>query len=202
VVLTLIEEEETIGHSGSENPSLREDVNRGGRPTDYRPEFAEAARKYSLLGVTNKRIGELLGVTRQTVDNWLRDIPEFREAIFDGRDRADAEIAASMYRRAKGYDVRVVRREVSRRTDKKGELIEEHTRVIETTTHFPPEPGIGAKWLMLRHPEWQTSGERPLTVDDILAIAEAARAEQARRQFDLAEFGQDENGEDPAARPN
>ncbi len=194
--LTIAEEKTVKGHSG------KIPTNRGGRPTDYRPEFAEQGRKFSLLGANNDRIAELLGVATSTFDLWLHDIDEFREAIFDGRARADAVVAESFYRRAVGYDIKITRREISRSVGADGkEAGETQTKVTETTQHIPADVGAAEKWLRWRG-HMQLPDERPLTLGDILAIADAARAEEARRIFDPSEFGQIADRGGSAARPN
>ena len=53
-------------------------MNPDGRPTAYKPDFCEQARKYCLLGATNEELGELFGVTRRTIDNWIAGSPTSR----------------------------------------------------------------------------------------------------------------------------
>lgn len=73
---------------------------KGGRPSSYRPEYAEQARKLCLLGATNPEMAQFFGVATSTVSKWLDEIPEFSDALKSGRAGADMEVASSLYRKA------------------------------------------------------------------------------------------------------
>lgn len=76
-----------------------------GRPTDYKPEFAEQAFKLCLLGATDKQLADFFGVVEQTINNWKLDHPDFLESLQKGKEVADAEVAHSLYKRATGMTV-------------------------------------------------------------------------------------------------
>lgn len=78
-------------------------VHKGGRPSKYREEFPSMAFKYCLLGADNKMLARLFGVVESTIDKWIAEIPEFSGAVKDGRVEADANVANSLYFKAKGY---------------------------------------------------------------------------------------------------
>jgi hypothetical protein len=42
-----------------------------GQPTSYKPEYAELAHNYCLLGATNEARAGFFGVTRRTIQNWI-----------------------------------------------------------------------------------------------------------------------------------
>ncbi len=42
------------------------------RPTDYKPEYAELARNYCLLGATEEELGGFFGVSDRTIRNWKK----------------------------------------------------------------------------------------------------------------------------------
>ena len=48
-----------------------------GRPTLYKPENAELARKFCMLGATNEDLARCFEVSRSTIDHWIDTIPEF-----------------------------------------------------------------------------------------------------------------------------
>ncbi len=56
-----------------------------GRPTAYKPEFAEQARKLCQLGATDIDLADFFGVTDRTVRGWQNAHAEFKEAIGHGR---------------------------------------------------------------------------------------------------------------------
>ena len=75
--------------------------NAGGRPPLYSNGFAPIAYKICLLGATLERLADLFGVSVETLYKWRDKYPEFSEALRQGKDMADAEVANSLYQRAK-----------------------------------------------------------------------------------------------------
>lgn len=57
---------------------------RRGRPTDYLPEFCEAARDSMALGFSKTATAGKLGVSKQTFSNWCEAHPEFLAAVKEG----------------------------------------------------------------------------------------------------------------------
>lgn len=117
-----------------------------GRPTKWRPEFVELAFKFCLMGATDKRLGEFFDVNELTINRWKVEYPEFCKSIFDGREKADADIAHSLYHRAKGYsheedDIRTV----ALGGNQGSELV-----VTRTVKHYPPDTAAASLWLRNR----------------------------------------------------
>ena len=75
-----------------------------GRPTKYKDEYADQAFKFCLLGATNDQLAQMFDVGITTIERWIDAHEEFRGAIRKGKHVADAEIASSLYHRAKGYE--------------------------------------------------------------------------------------------------
>lgn len=78
-----------------------------GRPTDYLPEYCDLAFKYSLLGATDKTLADFFGKSESTINLWKKEHPDFSESISRGKDKADAEVAASLFKRAVGFTHKV-----------------------------------------------------------------------------------------------
>lgn len=117
-----------------------------GRPTSYRPEFAEQAYKLALLGMTDRQMANFFEVNEDTVHEWKKRHREFSESLIKGRDIADADIAVSLYQRAKGYehpedDIRVV----SLGGNAGSEIV-----ITPTIKRYPPDTGAAALWLSNR----------------------------------------------------
>ena len=74
-----------------------------GRPSLYKPEFAEQAYGLCLAGATNQELADGFDVGHSTIDNWLRKHPEFAQAVRSGRSLADGKVAHGLYSRAVGY---------------------------------------------------------------------------------------------------
>lgn len=128
-----------------------------GRPSSYRPEYADQAMKYALLGANHERMADLFGVAKSTFDLWIANIPEFSDALKEGKDWADANVAKSLYHRALGYshpevDIKVIN----------GKIIQ--TPLIK---HYPPDTGAATLWLKNRQPGiWRDKVENVLTGAD------------------------------------
>lgn len=115
----------------------KKDKHPGGRPTDYREEYNEQAEKLCLLGATDKELADFFEVSEQTINAWKQQFPEFLESIKNGKQRADANVAKSLYKRALGYshpdvDIRVV----------SGEIVQ-----TPLTKHYPPDTEAAKHWL-------------------------------------------------------
>lgn len=113
------------------------------RPTDYRQEYAEQARKLCLLGFTDKQLADFFDVNESTITRWKQKYPEFRTSIKKGKVVADAQVVDSLYNRATGIEVT----EVEVRDDGKKKI----KRV--TKKHIPPDTTAQIFWLKNRQPE-------------------------------------------------
>lgn len=75
---------------------------RRGRPTKFRPEFVEQARKLCLLGLTDGELADFFGVDEATIHRWKHTHKDFCESISTGKMLADSDVADSLYRSAVG----------------------------------------------------------------------------------------------------
>lgn len=116
-----------------------------GRPTAYKPEFAARATGLALLGLTNAEMGERFGVDEKTIEGWLRDVPEFSGAVYDGREGIDIEVVAAMAKAARGYE----HPEDDIRTVSIGDGMSE-IRITPTTKRYPPNYNFANLWLANR----------------------------------------------------
>lgn len=145
-----------------------------GRPTAYRPEYAEQARKLCLLGATDADLARFFGVSEQTVNAWKAAQPEFLESLKAGKEEADARVAHSLYRRALGYSHKAVKiMSVPRGAELGSEIV--HEEYIE---RYPPDTTAGIFWLKNRRPEqWrdkqQVEHSGVLKLEDIAAASRA-----------------------------
>ncbi len=114
-----------------------------GRPTLYEPGFAELTFKLCLLGATMAQIADIFKINSQTLYSWQQKYPDFAAALDSGRLCADAEIAAALYHRAKGYSHK----------DTKVALSEGAFVSIEVDKHYPPDTMAAKIWLHNRQPD-------------------------------------------------
>lgn len=113
-----------------------------GRPSKYRSEFAEQARKLCLLGATDKELADFFGISTGTLDNWKNEYPEFLSSLKEGKDLADAVVAEKLFKRATGYEHKAVKIVADAKTK------DEH--IVEYTERYPPDTTACIFWLKNR----------------------------------------------------
>lgn len=114
-----------------------------GRPTLYKPHMCDIVRSMALLGATEKQMIDTLGIGNQTFAEWKNTIPEFQEAINEGRALADAKVAESLYHRALGYS-----HPEEKIFNNGGEILR-----AETIRRYPPDTQAASLWLRNRQPD-------------------------------------------------
>lgn len=125
-----------------------EQANPVGRPSSYKPEFADQGYKLTLLGATDKKLAEFFEVSESTLNLWKLEHPEFSESITRGKELADGEIAESLFHRAKGYS----HPEDDIRTVSYGPAGSEIV-ITPTVKHYPPDTAAASLWLRNRQPK-------------------------------------------------
>ena len=114
---------------------------RTGAPTKYKKEFAEQAYKLTLLGFTDANLCFYFGIEEQTLSNWKRKHRDLLGAVRAGKEIADANVAESFYKRAKGYNYIEVTIE---------EVDGNETKTKTVSKHLPPDAGAALNWLKNR----------------------------------------------------
>ncbi|MFZ5784098.1 MAG: hypothetical protein ACOY4R_28215 [Pseudomonadota bacterium] len=137
-----------------------------GPASSFKSEYCTIARKFCILGATNENLAEFFEVSLATIGNWLRDFPEFKEAVRQGRTVADADVAEKLYSRATGYD-----HEASRWFQ-----TPDGPQEVKVTRHIPPDTAACMFWLRNRRRDlWRDKIEHEHhAADDMLALLEAA----------------------------
>src|SRR5215472_5451825 len=116
---------------------------KGGRPTKFREEYIELAFKFALLGATNEELAVCFEVDHATIQNWYDRHPKFFAAVINGRDKADANVAHSLYRRACGfYREDAVKIFMPANADA--------PVYAPYSEYYPPDPGAAMNWLKNR----------------------------------------------------
>jgi hypothetical protein len=129
-----------------------------GRPPKYDPALCPRARKLALLGMTEVEIAEQFSIHPDTLLAWKSDHPAFAEALDEGRVKADAEVADSLFNRATGR----VKIPAVKIFMPPGATEPVYAPYVE---HFPPDAQAGRLWLMNRQPgKWRERREVDLTM--------------------------------------
>jgi hypothetical protein len=127
-----------------------------GRPPIYdQPYHDDAAFRMALFGHTNYDLAKYFGVSEMTVETWIVGHPSFAVALRAGREEADSEIVASLYRKAKGYE---------RPAEKIFYDAKNHEVVrVPYTEYYPPDSTAQIYWLKNRQrANWKEKWEEPL----------------------------------------
>ena len=121
-----------------------------GRPRKFDHKTAEQAYKLCLLGATNEELADFFETSTETIRRWQKEEPQFRAAIKDGKSKADAEVAAKLYHRAKGYS-----HQETKVFNNQGVAME-----VPITKHYPPDTTAAIYWLKNRQPKkWRDKHE-------------------------------------------
>lgn len=121
-----------------------------GRPSSYKPEYAERAAALCANGATEAELAAEFGVSITTLRNWKAVHGEFLAALKLNKEAADHRVEVSLYQRAMGYeheevDIRVVN----------GEIVQ-----TPITKFYPPDTTAAIFWLKNRKPaEWRDRQE-------------------------------------------
>ncbi len=127
----------------------------GGRKTSYKPEYAKQAEKLCLMGATDADLARFFECGENTLNVWKRKYPEFKVALKNGKDVADAQIVAALFHRARGY-----KHKATKVMQYKGNPV-----VVDVIERFPPDTTAAIFWLKNRQPgKWRDT--QPQDGDD------------------------------------
>lgn len=115
----------------------------GGRPPDYRDEFAEQAEKLCLLGATDFELSDFFGVSTRTIYRWKNTHEAFCQAVKVGKEKSDDRVERALFNRAVGYTFESEKLFCYEGVVTRAEIIE----------HVPPDPGAAMNWLKNRKPD-------------------------------------------------
>lgn len=132
-----------------------------GRSSKYKEEYAVLAYKFCLLGAVDSELAQMFDVHEATINKWKKDHPAFYESTWRGKAEADAEIAHSLFHRAKGYC-----HEATHISIYEGAVTE-----TQYTKRYPPDTKAASLWLRNRQPaRWREKQEIVMNNDIIPVI--------------------------------
>ena len=128
----------------------------GGRPSKKDSVDLKQVAKLYKAGLTDKQVGVVIGVNRDTIWDWRdehgpRYWPEFSDAIKESKGISDEKVVRSLWERATGYE----HPEEKIHVNSDGDV----TRV-RTIKHYPPDTAAAFIWLKNRcADEWKDKHE-------------------------------------------
>ena len=151
-----------------------------GRPSKYKEEYQDQAKKLCKLGFTDKELSVFFEVDEATINRWKDKYPDFCKSLKEGKDIADAEVVEKLYQRACGYEhkaVKILTNKVTHYNDD-GKPISANTEplIVPYIEHYPPDPTSMIYWLKNRQSEKWIDKPMYDGGDDSDKIAEAIRS--------------------------
>ncbi len=148
------EMEQTGGAPEDLTPETKPSNNPDGRPTLYKDEYVEQAKKLCLLGATDKDLGDFFEVSEVTINAWKNKHPEFLKSIKGAKEEADSKVVRSLYERATGYS----------HPEEKIFCNDGEITRADTTKHYPPDPTSMIFWLKNRDKDkWRDKHDHELS---------------------------------------
>jgi len=111
-----------------------------GRPTKFRTEYVEEAKRLCLAGAIDADLAKAFHVSVGTIATWKYQFPEFLEAIRVAKPVADTNVEDSLYRRAMGYT----------RTETELKVVGGKLLKVEVERYYPPDTTAMIFWLKNR----------------------------------------------------
>jgi hypothetical protein len=130
---------------------------KAGRPTDYKPEYAEQAAKLCKLGATDIELADFFNVSARTIYRWQAAHEEFCQALKAGKQAADERVERSLFAKATGYTFDAVK------------IFQYEGAPVEVPyrEHVPPDTTAAIFWLKNRKPaDWRDKATTELTGPD------------------------------------
>lgn len=128
-----------------------------GRPSKYKPEFAEQVHRLCLLGVVDDEIAKFFDVSTSTLNDWKKVHPEFLESLKAGKAIADSKVAAALFHRAIGYSHPAV----------KIMAVSGFVQKVDYIEHYAPDPTSMIFWLKNRRPDLWREKPEPQDADEV-----------------------------------
>lgn len=132
-----------------------------GRKSIFTKELGKKIEECYELGMKDTQVADIVGVTRQTIDNWKNANPVFFASIRLAKAKADKAVECAVLKAAKGHVFKT----------KKWVRVGEEYEQVEDETYYPPNPTCGVFWLKNRQGwkdrmDHEVSGQdgEPLTV--------------------------------------
>ncbi len=110
----------------------------------FLPGYLREVKMVAMRGLSDKEIALTFGISPDLFKKWKATYPSFKDAIENGRTRADAEVVAALFKRATGK-FSIPHTEVIKYKDS--------YETLDMRKHFPPDTEAAKYWLNNRSKE-------------------------------------------------
>ena len=129
----------------------------GGRPSKFKEEYIKTSYKLALLKCKDTEIADIFGVCEATFNNWKNEYPELLEALKEGRELADANVASRLIDRAMGCTV----------IEERVVMTNGIPQIMEVKKEIPPDTKALELWLRNRQGKrWNAANKNEHTGED------------------------------------
>jgi hypothetical protein len=129
-----------------------------GRPNEVNIKIQdnlELIRKYYKFGLIDRQVCELIGIGESSLNRYKEKNPKIWESIKSEKQKADAEVVASLYKRAIGFEYEELKQEG---IESDGKL--KVKSVTKFKKYMAPDTAAAFIWLKNRQPEtWKDKQE-------------------------------------------
>lgn len=113
----------------------------------FLPDYLTEVKMVAMRGLTDKEISQVFGIPLSLFKRWKQTYPSFKDAIENGRTRADAEVLAALFKRATGKfkmkETKIIKYKDSYET-------------LDVDVRYPPDTDAAKYWLNNRaRAHWQ-----------------------------------------------
>lgn len=116
----------------------------------------DTLRMAGVAGYTVDQVAKMIGCSKHTLNNYLREKPALRAALTDGRHRADLNVVNAFYKRATGMKIKD-----TKFATHQGRILDEKEYDVE----LAPDVEAGKFWLVNRMPEAWSRAPVPMAPD-------------------------------------
>lgn len=121
-----------------------------GRPTKFKKEYCEQAKKLCEKGFINEELADFFNVNVDTIYEWQKRHESFSDALKCGKRYSDEKVKSALYGRALGYES----------VEVKEELGGSGKKITTTTKQIAGDTTAQIFWLKNRDPEnWRNNPE-------------------------------------------
>lgn len=131
----------------------------------YRDNLPKIVHNLALLGMEDGEIARIIGVSRATLDKWVNENDDFAFSLLEGRELADAQVAARLFQRAMGYEHTATKIAIHAQSGA--------YQTVDYVQRYAPDTAAAIFWLKNRQPDkWKDKSvhENEFNMKDVTPV--------------------------------